>query len=270
MMGSSLKKASITVETAFALPLFIIFSMQLLSVFEMMTMYCRLQKALQETTAEVAMFLYVSDDPEQSKETSLLLSETFVREEIIRKAGMERINNSVISGGTLGLHLFRSDVATNGSDVNLVLTYRVEPWFSFRGIGGMTLVNRCSIKAWNGFEKEEADSGEEEDEQTVYVTRTGVAYHLYSDCTYIKADSHMVTKEELFFARNEDGEKYYPCEFCSKNNSSDCEDYYVSTYGNRYHTDSSCKALVKDVEAISLQDVGNRHLCSKCAKRSGE
>ena len=269
-MGSSLKKASITVEAAFALPLFIIFSMQLLSVFEMMTMYCRLQKALQETTAEVAMLLYVSDDPEQSKETSLLLSETFVREEIIRKAGMERINNSVISGGTLGLHLFRSDVATNGSDVNLVLTYRVEPWFSFHGIGGMTLVNRCCVKAWNGFEKEEANPGEEEGGQTVYVTRTGVAYHLYSDCTYIKADSHKVTKEELPFARNEDGEKYYPCEFCSKNNSSDCEEYYVSTYGNRYHTDSSCKALVKDVEAIPLQDVGDRHLCSKCAKRSGE
>ena len=218
-MGSSFKRASITVEAAFALPLFIIFSMQLLSVFE-------------------------------SKEASLLLSETFVREEIIRKAGTERINNSVISGGTLGLHLFRSDVATNGNNVNLVLTYRVEPWFSFHGIGGMTLVNRCSVKAWNGFEKEEADSGEEEDGQTVYVTRTGVAYHLYSDCTYIKADSHMVTKEELFFARS--------------------EEYYVSKYGNRYHTDSSCKALVKDVEAIPLQDVGDRHLCSKCAKRSGE
>ncbi len=48
-MGGSDKKirgASITVEAALILPLFLIFTMQILSVFEMMSVYSRMEKAV--------------------------------------------------------------------------------------------------------------------------------------------------------------------------------------------------------------------------------
>jgi len=271
-MGGSDKKirgASITVEAALILPLFLIFTMQILSVFEMMSVYSRMEKAVSETAAETAMLLYAFGEPENSRETSFLLSETFIREEIIRKAGAERINNSVISGGIAGLHLFRSDIGVNGEDVKIVLTYRVKPWFSFCGIGKMTLVNHATVKAWNGFERKGTEENGEQS-QTVYVTQTGDTYHLYRDCTYLKADSRSVTKAELKNSRNANGGIYYPCKLCNKNDTGKNEIYYISVWGTAYHSDRNCTALEKGVTAIPVKDAGQRHLCSKCAKRSGK
>lgn len=264
---NKLKSASITVEAAMVLPLFIIFTMQILSVFEMMSVYCRLQSALQQTAAETATYLFVFDEKQESNAESFLLSETFVREEVVRKTGIEAINNSVISGGVAGLHLYRSDIATDGKTVELILTYRVKPWFSVQGLGGMTLVNHCVVKTWTGYEKENAQDGENPEEETVYVTETGRAYHLYPDCSYLKADSHPVEKEELSTVRNENGAIYYPCEICCKGNPESRKLYYISSWGNRYHADENCRALVKNAKAISIHDVGERHLCSKCAGR---
>ena len=264
-----MKTASVTVEAALVLPLFIFFSMQLLSIFEMMSIYCRMECALQETAAEVAACSYALKDTSGSRINSLLLSETFVREEVVRKAGAERINASLISGGIAGLHLYRSDIAENESDIELILTYRVKPWFSIRGIGSMNLVHHSRVKAWVGYEKE-SETGEESRE-TVYVTKTGEAYHLYADCAYLKADSRCVTGDMVSALRNNDGEKYYPCEFCAKDEVLEGDDfYYISGWGNRFHVNPLCRALEKASIPIPLDEVGNRHLCSKCAGRAGK
>ena len=266
-----MKKASVTVETALVLPIFIFLSMHLFSIFEMMTVYSGMQSALQETAVEVAAVLYVNQDSEISREDSFLITETFVREEVMRKVGVERINDSVIEGGVMGISLLRSDIAANGKDVELILTYRVKPWFAYKGVGNMTLVNHCKVRAWTGYEGEGGEiAKDEEKEETVYVTETGSAYHLYRDCSYLVADSHSVSGAELAGIRNESGAIYYPCEICSKGNkATDTETYYVSTWGSRYHTDPACRALLKNVKAIPKSETGSRHLCSKCAARSG-
>ena len=270
-MKDKIKKASVTVEAALVLPMMIIFSLQLFSAFEMMTVYCRMESALGETAAEVATLLYALQG-EQTAENSLLISETFVREEIIRKVGISEINNSVIKGGILGLGLFRCDVAKDGENVDLILTYLVSPRYSAGLMGNMTLVNHCKIKVWNGFEKSPGEDSEKaEDEQTVYVTETGKAYHLYRNCSYLMTDTECVLGEELEGRRNEDGGKYYACELCSKGVSLEDGDVcYIASWGNRYHVNPVCGALFKNVSEISINDVGNRHLCNRCAARQSE
>ena len=260
---------SVTVEAAMILPLFIMFSLMFVSAFEMLTTYCRMQSILTETATEAAAFLYIKEDPSPEQGESLLISETLIREEITRKAG-KKLGGSVIEGDALGLHLFRSDIATDGKTVNLIVTYVVKPWFSFGGIGRMTMANHVSIRAWTGYEITSEAEGNQEEEQTVYITRTGTVYHLYRDCTYLAADAHAVFGEELSSERSEDGSKYYPCELCSRNISvKDGEIYYITPWGNRFHTDSKCTALYKPVEAIPISEAGGRHVCSKCAGREG-
>lgn len=269
-MMCRIKKASVTVEAALVLPMLIIFSLQLFSAFEMMTIYCRMETALGETAGEVATFLYAMQG-EQTPENSLLISETFVREEMIRKVGLSEINNSVITGGILGLSLFRCDVAKDGENVDLILTYLVSPRYSVGLMGNMTLVNHCQIKAWNGYEKSPAGTSQEEETETVYVTGKGKAYHLYRNCSYLMTDTECILSEEVEGRRNEDGGKYYACELCSKGVSMENTDVcYIATWGNRYHVNPACSALFKNVSEISIKDVGNRHLCSRCAARQGK
>ncbi len=266
-MKDKIESGSVTVEAALVLPLFLIFSLQVFSLFEMMSLYVRMQSALTETAVEAATFLYAAGDYEVDEGTSFLLSESFVREQVTRKVGGGRLTVSVIRGGIAGVHLFRSGM-DNGS-VHLMVTYQVEPWLSFGGIGRMTLMNHAKVVSWRGFEKKDEISGEAKgSSETVYVTKTGSAYHLYRNCSYLMADIRNVSGTEVEFIRNNSGGKYYACEICSKNQSPmPGETYTVSVWGNRYHQDGLCVALYKDVTAIPINEVGSRHLCTKCAAK---
>ena len=266
-MKYGLRKASVTVECSLVLPLFLFFSIQLFSAFEMLSAYVRMQTVLEEVAVEAATILGITDE-EIDEGMSLVLSETLIREEITRKAGVGWLSESPITGGAAGLHLFRCDLATDRKTVNLVLTYRVKPWFPIGNVGKMTLVNSCRVNVWKGFEKKE-ESGNGDENDVVYVTQTGEAYHLYSDCSYLIADARAVSGESLAMKRNQNGGKYYACELCCKGiTPADKEEYYITPWGSRFHTDPACSALRKNVKAISRNEVGGRHLCSKCAGRS--
>ena len=262
-------KGSVTVETCLVLPLFLIFTIQVYSLFEILTLYTKLQVACEETAVEAATVLALPEESKQTEVVSFLLSETLVREEILRKANLKGSADSLIVGGLAGLHLFRSDLATDGEHVEIILTYRVKPRLSAGVLGKLTLVNHSKVRAWTGFERKTEESEESETQgETVYVTATGNAYHLYSDCTYLKADVKSVKGEELKELRNEDRKIYYACEFCAKNTKvKEGETYYITPWGTRYHTDSKCEALEKNIQAISIEYVGSRHLCGKCEKR---
>ena len=266
-MKKGLRKASVTIECSLVLPLFLFFSIQLFSVFEMLSAYVRMQSVLEEVAVEAATVLGVTDE-EIDEGMSFVLSETLIREEITRKAGVKWLAESPIAGGAAGLHLFRCDLATNHKTVNLVLTYQVKPWICIGNVGKMTLVNSCKVNVWKGFEKEENEE-KEESEELVYVTQTGEAYHLYPDCSYLIADSKAVSGGDLSKKRNQNGAKYYACELCCKGITPvDENEYYITPWGSRFHANPTCRALIKNVKAISKKEVGTRHLCSKCAGRS--
>ena len=264
---NKVKKGSVTVETALVLPLLILFFMQLYSAFEMIALYCRVEVALEETAEEVATFLYVRKDNQMNKAGSLLLTETFVREEVTRKIGTKNLSESVLQNGAMGISLFRSSIAENGKDVDLIVAYRVNPWYSLGKIGTIQLSNHCKVSAWTGYEKDKDTMETKEDEQTVYITPSGSVYHLYRDCTYLDAQVQEVLREDVGKERNLDRKIYYPCELCTKEETEGTV-YYITPYGTRYHQDERCEALHKQVESIPISEVGSRTVCHKCGARS--
>ena len=259
-----MKKGSITVESALVLPLFLFFVMQLFSMFEVLSVYCRMELVLEQVAEEVATYLYITEAGNMDYD---LLSEGYILEEVLRKAEEKRLDQSVIDNGLSGIAFHRIEVLNDGDEVDLMLTYRVVPWFSIRGIGEMKLENHCRIHAWTGYDRSK-DSFREEKEQTVYVTKTGTAYHLYPDCSYLKAGVRVVERAKVGELRNCERCKYYPCEFCCmEDDDLQTPTVIITPYGTRYHDDPKCKALFKDVTAVSIKDVGDRHLCPKCEQR---
>lgn len=260
-----MKKGLITVECALVLPVFLIFCMQLFSLFEILSVYCRMECALEEVAEETAILMY---DPANKEEgiSSFPVTDLFIREEVIRKIKESKPEMSVIENGAAGLSFSGSDYGQDG-EVNLTLSYRVVPWFSFMNIGRTELTNHCRMHVFCGYHKSETDEDIGQ-KQAVYVTKTGTAYHLFPDCSYLKADIHFVDKREIPDLRNVSGKKYTACEMCKRGfTGAEKDKVIITTYGTKYHSNYSCGALFKDASSIPLSEVGSRHLCNKCEKR---
>jgi len=118
---------------------------------------------------------------------------------------------------------------------------------------------KMKIKTWTGYEK--SGFGTSEDE-TVYVTATGMVYHRDYHCTYLDLSIHMVSKEELEGLRNDSGGKYYPCEHCGGGWGG----VYITDSGDRYHGSLSCSALKRTVYAVPLSEAAGKGACSKCGQ----
>ena len=114
------------------------------------------------------------------------------------------------------------------------------------------------IKGCTGYEK--GGFGKEEDE-TVYVTETGLVYHKDYHCTYLDLSIRMVQGKEISGLRNESGGRYYACEHCGGKGGGPA---YITDYGDRYHSSLSCSGLKRTVYAVPLSEVIGKGACSKC------
>ena len=110
-----------------------------------------------------------------------------------------------------------------------------------------------------------AGPGEEEKKETmVYVTENGSVYHKSMGCSYLDLSTSQVSKSAVPGLRNQYGEKYTPCETCSKN-AEEAGMVYITETGNRYHTLESCSGLKRTVRMVKQSHVsGKMHVCSRC------
>lgn len=249
-----LKKASITVEAALVLPLFLFLLINIISIFEMIHIHTVLDSALSSVGREISSYAPMVEDFE-----NVLITEIYVKERVMEIAGRDKINHSVIIGGTKGIVLWRSELKENNDVIDLVMTYRVEPWLPVFGVGEMTLVNRCYVKTYTGYE--EGDGSQ--NDKKYYVADTGEVYHLYRSCTHLQFSISQIEITELKNARNENGGKYKPCEICWDENTPQNR-CYITTQGDRYHSSVSCAGLKRTIYIINASQIGNKPLCSRC------
>lgn len=282
------KKGSLTVETALVLPIFISLTIALISILEMMTLYSRVEYALHETAREISILAYPvfyiqtigedvfnSDslaelDSEESSQTELdlrdtwilnpLLAETAVRTVFTEKFGLKNLNESLIKNGELGIHFFRSEVINSNGDIDLIVTYKVEPFFNLFGVGEMTFSNRARVHAWVGYE-----SDKNEADQYVYITDKASVYHTHRYCTYLNLTINTIPREDIDKARNIDKKKYTPCSKCANSKSEEGEYVYITPYGVTYHNSLSCSGLKRTVYKVKKSEVTGLKECERCA-----
>lgn len=132
--------------------------------------------------------------------------------------------------------------------------------YSYTPIGGLIplpkvwMHNTVKVHAWTGASQENGISDGKEPEEMVYVTETGSVYHKKAGCRYLNLSLDQVSGSSISSRRNQYGEKYAPCESCSRNQPP-AGSVYITGTGNRYHNQATCSGLKRTVKLVKQSQV---------------
>lgn len=259
-------KGSVTAEASLSLFLFLIFFVCLMQFYMILNLEIRVQSALEQTADAQAAYAAIKDYHDEDGSLSYIqcgLDYVYAKSNVVRLLGKEYLDSSWIDGGAGGLHFERSSFLKDGKIITLVVSYRIK--IPLLPVPQISVVQRTSRRIWIG-DDTSGLKNTKTDINKVYVTPDGSAYHLYADCSYIDIKIRAVPAKSLDELRNEDGCIYYACESCRPEKSGTV---YITSYGNRYHAFDKCSAIERNVMRIDINEIGNRHICSKCRKRAG-
>lgn len=258
--------ASVTVEAAFALPLFLFFMIQVMSAMDMIGIQSRFGAALHQTGNQMAFARYVYGKAEGDMlpgEIALtVLSQGYAASQVLKSAGREYLDKSCVKNGAAGVS-FRGTSIMQGNDIiEICLSYRLEPIFPITGFKGLTVNQRYYGRAWTGYDVENDAGHFTEDDPMVYITETGTVYHTNRNCTYLNLSVQAVDAAAITDYRNQSGGKYYACGLCGRKNTGGT--VYITTQGSSYHCMMTCSGLKRTIYTIPLSQTGGRGHCSKC------
>ncbi|MCD8104031.1 MAG: pilus assembly protein [Lachnospiraceae bacterium] len=252
-------KASLTVEAALVLPMFLFCMIAALQYCRVMETAVQFGTALSETGKTMAVAAYATTyigetgtGAELAASTlSLVYAQNSVTGQVSDTSSVKNVNMAL------------SALMQEDEMIDLVLTYQIRTPVGIVNLPGSFFIQRSSVRAWVGRSSEESSEEEtgDEDDEYVYVTATGTVYHRDAECTYLKPSVFTIDSATLAKLRNNSGEIYYACELCGAEAGAIV---YATTEGNRYHSSLSCSALKRTVTQVKLSEVGDLHACSKC------
>jgi len=267
-------KGSLTVEAAFAFPVFLFAIMAMLYIFRFIGAEYEMERGIFEASrrisaspglAQAAYELFPGLDGFVGEITDEIVIGAAVRDEVDESVF------SLIKNGTGGLsfwgsRVFEDDVVTIKCSYELVLP------FSFFGLDlSIPVVHDHTYRYFNGHdiptvlrEKEEEEPQDESESEKVYVTQSGSVYHVSTGCPALKISKRQIMSASLSTARNASGGKYKPCEKCASGQMpAVC---YITDSGDRFHYKSDCSALKRSFREITKDEAvseGYRE-CKRC------
>ena len=240
---------SITVEAAAALPLFF---------FAVLALCCMLEVTAVRTSIRCGL-QYAGKAAAETAYAKPFLLPGSIEQDLVQAAGADRLDRSLVENGSGGIRCEGSRMSMVTGIMELEAAYRVRlPLPVFGGVS-VPMEESLRVKGWTGYEKAGLLTGEEE---TVYVTETGMVYHRDYHCTYLELSIQMVPASALDGLRNESQGKYYPCSGCVHGEAHGL--VYVTDYGEKYHSSLSCSGLKRTVYAVPLSEAVGKGACSKC------
>lgn len=245
---SACRKGSITVEAALAVPLFFLAVVSLLYLMETMAIRTAVRAGLQ-AAGKQAM---------QDACTVTAVMPSKIERNVVSAIGEERLERSIVEGGSTGLHCEGSYMSPVTGIGKLCVRYEIRLPIPAFMAPSVSYEETMRIKAWTGYERE--TFGDKKDE-TVYITETGLVYHKDYHCTYLKLSIHMVQASEADLLRNNSGGKYYPCERCVRGAS---EGVYITDNGDRYHHSLTCGGLKRTIYAVPISEAAGKGACTRC------
>lgn len=261
----SRKRGSMTLEAAFALPFFLFAVLNILFAVNIIGTQSRIGAALHQVGNKMAFAGYAYESTVGGKLpegiASVAFSSGYARAQVISGVGSDYLSNSCIKGGAGGLSFAGSSVMEKGDIIDLRVSYRVKPFVELMGFDGFLLSSRYYGKAWTGYDASGSVSDMTAKDPMVYITETGIVYHLNRDCTYLNPAVEAVAAGEVGDRRNDSGAKYAPCGLCGSFTEKEA---YLTRYGSSYHSRLNCPGLKRTIYTVPLSQVGGRGRCSKC------
>jgi hypothetical protein len=280
--------ASLTVEAALVLPLFLFVILAFLYFIQIFTLQEFIQSTITKMGLNMAKTAYIFEDF-AGVEDALNFDETIFGTEIEIGLGdfakslvdqtvlevyarkyldIDRINHSCIREGFDGISFYSSEILQEEGMIDIVVRYHVALPIKFITFGDMRMIQRVRLRAWTGYEVAATYTLEEEVEEKgeiVYITATGRVYHKSSSCSHINL-SVVAIQGLPTTQRNDSGGKYYPCEKCCKGQQNSFATFYITKDGTRYHSSRICSKITRTVKEVPISQVGNRPACKRCGK----
>lgn len=261
----SRERGSMTLEAAFALPFFLFAVLNILFAVNIIATQSRIGAALHQVGNKMTFAGYAYENtvggtlPEGL--SSVALSSGYARGQVISNVGSTYLTDSCIKGGASGLSFAGSSVMEKGDIIDLRVSYRVKPFVELMGFDGFLMSQRYYGKAWTGYDDSGSVSDMTTEDPMVYITETGIVYHLNRNCTYLNPAVEAISAEVVKDRRNDSGAKYAPCGLCGSFSEGEV---YITLYGSSYHSRLNCPGLKRTIYTVPLSEVGGRGRCSKC------
>lgn len=246
--GRASVSASVTVEAAMAVPVFFLAVVCLICLLELMAVETAVRAGLQ----------YAGKQAAEEAAVAPVLIPSRLEEAVVESIGAQRLNRSLVEGGSSGIHCERSYLSPGTGIGQITATYQIRIPIPLFSVPLIQYEETMRIKGWTGYEKGSFGGGAKE---TVYVTETGLVYHRDYHCTHLELSVRAADSKEIQKLRNESGGKYYPCEHCGGVSGGLV---YITDTGNRYHHSLSCSGLKRTVYAVPLSEVIGKGACSRC------
>lgn len=242
---------SMTVEAALAIPVFLFASLCLIYLLEIHAIQATVRMAAHTAAKQTAEQMAVVPE----------MGASLFRSRFLRTAGTQRLDRSIISGGSGGICCGKTRINAQ-NQIEVCVEYKLRlPFPQFLG-APVRCEETFLVKGWTGYEKN--GRGPDETEGTiVYITDTATVYHTDYQCSHLQLSIQFVPAESLKGMRNYDGGRYHACEKCT--GFLTMGGVYVTDYGNKYHTSIRCGGLKRTVYAVPKSEVEGKGRCSRCA-----
>lgn len=282
LTGKNTKKieveASLTIEAALGLTVFIFTVIMLLMPMKMLDTQRQVQMVLESASREISQYAYIlyrksegeadlADLTERENgalpETSALFTKAaaaiYLKGKIEAATGKGRVGEMDFSG---------TSISENGEEIDLRVEYRLRLPFSIFSLKSVPAASRSLRRGWIGSEGGRGElnrDGQTGEDTIVYVGATMGRYHLSKSCHYLSNDITGVSFDAIGEVKNGSGSHYQPCSVCGKGAVAG-SNVYVMPNGKYYHSRRDCSSIGYYVREVPLREVEYLGACSYCGK----
>lgn len=243
-------KASMTLEAALVLPIFLFAMINVISIMDIMKIKGCMDIAVAECGNEIAIESYggyVND----------MLIPFYIKEKMCHflKENLSDKDYQKIEGS---IYVTNFTVLDEEDNISFEVHYKLKPMIDMAGLATINLKTNYYGHKWIGYKRQE------EAEQMVFLSNTASVYHLDKNCKYLNVTIIEIPYLNLEIYRNNSGEKYRACNFCNTHKEGSV--VYITPEGYGYHTIKNCIGLTRSVYTVPLSQVKTKKVCVGCKK----
>ncbi|KAB0576199.1 hypothetical protein EI53_01979 [Fusobacterium naviforme] len=281
-------RASLTLEAALVLPLFLFMMYLLILPMRMMDSARAMQQlceAVCQDTAEACYLLQAENSSDASDQTagatdSADSDSADIRAREQHTAGARSGRSSALHRSAAALAALRasteiedafienirshrSSCLSDGETITIVLDYDYHLPFSVFGLSSIPQTVTASRRAWIGRNPAGQSSDSNNTEGTlVYIGKSSTRYHSSAGCHYLSNELRAVPYHAIASERNSGGSRYHACPRCAKGVSAGT--VYIMPSGSAYHANTDCSAIRAYAQLVPKSSVEHLGPCSYC------
>lgn len=249
-ISSEYIKASMTLESALVLPIFLSAVLGLISVFDIMKIKSCMDVAVAEAGNEIAVECY-------GEYVDNLLTPLYISYKI---QGFLDKNLSEEETEKISKYIFVTDISFLEEEniLKFRVDYKVTPSFGILILAPVKLHTTYYGHNWMGY------TAHKDAEEMVYISSAATVYHTNKDCSYLHTKIKEVSYSSVNSCRNDSGHIYQRCGFCDELENNGV--VYITAEGKNYHNIENCIGLTRSIYIVPLSTVSCRKVCSRCGE----